>query len=153
MGEYFSYLLLRDTIREGEMNKTRLLALLTVISAYATMIMGSYVSRIGAGLACPDWPLCPFTFEEYGVLEEFTHRTIAMLTFLLGLITFVFSLRENSKVRRVVVAGFTALVIQVFVIGATVIFTALQPVLVAIHMGTALLVFGFYLAAFILAPK
>ena len=137
------------------MNRVRILSLLTVVSAYATMIMGSYVSRIGAGMACPDWPLCPFTFEEYGVLEEFTHRAVAMLTFLLGLLTFITAIRGggDSSVRKVIIAGFLALLIQVFLIGAMVIFTALQPLLVATHMGVALLVFGLYLTAFVISSR
>ncbi|MHA2172479.1 MAG: COX15/CtaA family protein, partial [Candidatus Kariarchaeaceae archaeon] len=29
-----------------------------VITTYTLILMGGYMKAIGAGLACPDWPLC-----------------------------------------------------------------------------------------------
>ena len=30
----------------------------TVFFTYLLMVMGSFVTSTGSGLACPDWPLC-----------------------------------------------------------------------------------------------
>ena len=36
----------------------RTLAVLTLAATYGLVLIGGYVSASGAGLACPDWPLC-----------------------------------------------------------------------------------------------
>lgn len=121
--------------------------MLTVFTIYSTMVLGSYVSTIGAGLACPDWPLCPFP-TTWEVLVEYMHRGFAMLSFLLAtLTTYALVKRGNKYAKATAVLGLLLLIIQVFLVGAIVIFSALQPVLVTVHMGVALLVFGLYTIA------
>jgi len=125
----------------------RILAITTLAVIYATMVIGSYVSAIGAGLACPDWPLCPFP-TSWGVLMELTHRILAMLSFLFAVITTVKLLRNgNTRARTAALVGFIALIFQAFLIGAVVIYSALHPVLIAFHMAAALIVFASYTAA------
>src|SRR5436309_11404131 len=36
----------------------RALAVLTLVATFGLVLIGGYVSASGAGLACPDWPLC-----------------------------------------------------------------------------------------------
>ncbi len=129
------------------MKAEKLLPLLTVFVIYSTMVIGSYVSTIGAGLACPDWPLCPFP-TSWEIFIEYTHRGFAMLSFLLAIVTtYILSKRGNKQAKITATLGFVFLVIQVFMVGAIVIFSALHPVLVATHMGVALLVFALYTVA------
>ena len=119
----------------------------TVFVIYSTMVMGSYVSSIGAGLACPDWPLCPAP-TRWEILVEFTHRILAFLSFLLAVLTtYILVKRGNKYAKTAAILGLVFIIVQVFMIGAVVIFSALQPVLVALHMGVALLVFATYLIA------
>ena len=40
------------------MKTVRTLAGLAAVATVLAAIMGSYVRGMGAGLACPDWPLC-----------------------------------------------------------------------------------------------
>ncbi|MEM1946467.1 MAG: COX15/CtaA family protein [Candidatus Caldarchaeum sp.] len=122
------------------------LALMTTVFAVATMALGSYVSKVGAGLACPDWPLCPIQSDPFIVLE-FTHRIIAFTTFVLGLATFVQARKKaGTAVGRLVSFGFATLFAQVFIVGALVIFTALPPLVVAVHQAVAGTVVAFYAA-------
>lgn len=116
------------------LGKLFLLAVTTSVLAVFTMALGSYVSRIGAGMACPDWPLCPFESDPFIVLE-FSHRIIAFATFLAGLATFVKGWK--TSLRPLAFSAFTALVLQVFLVGALVIYTAIPPFVVAVHQAMA----------------
>ncbi|MEM3101765.1 MAG: hypothetical protein QXH11_00115 [Candidatus Caldarchaeum sp.] len=119
----------------------------TTALAVATMGLGSYVSKVGAGLACPDWPLCPLEADTL-ILLEFSHRIIAFMTFLTGLASFIASMKAPSyRGRKLVFIGFTILALQVFIVGALVIFTMLPPLVVAIHQAVAATVVAFYAAA------
>lgn len=54
----------------------KILSLLTL----ALVALGSYVRATGAGLACPDWPLCfgkAVPKFEFGVTQEVVHRYLA----------------------------------------------------------------------------
>ncbi|MCS7129121.1 MAG: COX15/CtaA family protein [Candidatus Caldarchaeum sp.] len=119
----------------------------TTVLAVATMALGSYVSKVGAGLACPDWPLCPLEADPF-ILLEFGHRIIAFATFLTGLVGFIAASKTSYyRGRKLVHLGFTALTIQVFIVGALVIFTALPPLVVALHQAAAASVVALYAAA------
>ncbi|MCS7110433.1 MAG: COX15/CtaA family protein [Candidatus Caldarchaeum sp.] len=109
-------------------------ALSTTVLSVVTMTMGSYVSRIGAGMACPDWPLCPFDPDPFIVLE-FSHRIVAFATFIAGLFTFVTGWK--TSLRPLSFLAFTTLVLQVFLVGAVVIYTAIPPIVVAVHQAFA----------------
>ncbi len=111
--------------------------LIATVLAILTMGLGSYVSKVGAGLACPDWPLCPLETEPFVVLE-FSHRIVAFATFISGLAGFVTALKSPGfSGRRLAYLGFGALSIQVFMVGALIIFTALPPIMVAVHQAVA----------------
>jgi heme A synthase len=101
-------------------------ALLPVVSIVAMNSIGSYVSARGAGLACPDWPLCPFPGNEL-VLLEFTHRAFAIVVLL----------------AVIAVLGLALLLVQIGM-GGAVVLTALRAELVAVHMALASLVLATY---------
>ncbi len=120
------------------------LSLTMVISIYILMILGSYTSTSGAGLACPDWPLCPLDFTNRFVVIEFMHRTWAILTFLITILTVAAIIRSHnvtSKIKRSAVLLLIVFLIQIFW-GAIVIFQQLNPLIVATHQGLAILVLG-----------
>lgn len=125
------------------------LTLATVVLLFLTIVFGGYVSQIGAGLACPDWPLCPLSTDPM-VVAEFIHRVVAFTSFLSALTTFVVvsRSREWSTPRKLQTAGFSLLLVQVFLIGSSVIYTSLEPILVTAHLGVAVTVFSLYLASY-----
>jgi len=120
------------------------LSSLTVVLAILTMSLGSYVSKIGAGMACPDWPLCPLESDPF-ILLEFSHRIIAFTTFLAGLTTFIAAFKTSSfSGRPLAYSAFVSLTIQVFLVGAVVIYTEVAPLIVAAHQGVAATVVALY---------
>lgn len=125
------------------MRLTRYLALGTVLAGYATIVLGGYVSSIGAGLACPDWPTCrgqlvpPLT--DPAVVAEYFHRLAAVTTGLLALATLVLVWtfhRETRELALATTAAFVLLTVQVL-LGMVTITSLLDPVVVTAHLGVA----------------
>src|SRR2546430_14918521 len=62
----------------------RTMAILGAIFAYATIVLGGTVRGMGAGSACPDWPLCNGSLVPHvgdaGVFVEYVHPLGARLT-------------------------------------------------------------------------
>ncbi len=62
----------------------------SILFAYLLMVMGTFVTSTGSGLACPDWPLCYGTVTpplEVQVWIEWTHRLLGGTTGLLVLLS------------------------------------------------------------------
>jgi len=131
--------------------RLRILKLLTTGSAvgvFGTMILGSYTGAIGAGLACPDWPLCRGAivpdFRQPGVAAEYAHRLFAAATSLLVLLTLVATLLWFRWDRRYVVLSvlsFLLLAGQV-TLGMVTITSGLDSLVVTGHLALATTVFG-----------
>jgi len=108
---------------------------------------GSWVRAEGAGLACPDWPLCHGQVippMEKLVLIEWGHRLIAAVLGFAILFTTIGAWRWYRRDRDVLIPATAALIfvtIQVLLGGLTV--TAdLSPQVVSAHLGTSLAVFA-----------
>src|SRR5436189_5966150 len=69
----------------------QMIAIAGAICAYTTIVLGGTVRGMGAGLACPDWPLCNGSLVpnvgDAGVLVEYVHRLVAVFTGLFVLFT------------------------------------------------------------------
>ena len=118
------------------------------------MFIGGYISAAGLGLTCPEWPLCPngvMPSEEY--LVEWVHRTIAATTGVLVIATMVASLiNKNADLKIKITSSLaTGLVITQITLGALVIDTKLHAVLVAIHLGIGIWLFGMVLLTVLFA--
>ena len=112
------------------------------------MFIGGYISAAGLGLTCPEWPLCPngvMPSEEY--LIEWIHRLVAATTGVLIIATMVASLINKKSDLKIKITSSiaTALVITQITLGALVIDTKLHAVLVAIHLGIGIWLFGMVL--------
>lgn len=126
----------------GTVPVSPLRAVLPVASIVAMNSIGSYVSARGAGLACPDWPLCPFPGDEL-VLLEFAHRAFAVVVLLAVVAVTVPSVRAGGVARRLAAIGLALLVAQIGM-GGAVVLTALRAELVALHMALASSVLATY---------
>ncbi len=131
----------------GSPKALRWLALVTTSTAFAVMVMGSYTSKSGAGLACPDWPLCHgrlIPVLTWPVFLEWTHRLLVVvlsaLTLMLVIATWSRKQEEQGKA-YIAILALGLLALQVALGGAT-IFLRLHPLVVTAHQAVALLFFG-----------
>lgn len=138
----------------------RAVALVAALSAYATIVLGGTVRGMGAGLACPDWPLCHGSvvpdLADPSVAVEYAHRLAAALTSLFFLITLAVVLlwfRSEPRLMILSVLSFAILVTQVG-FGALTITSQLDWVVVTAHLalGTATFASALLLTVFSLRP-
>jgi len=123
----------------------RLLAVAAAVSAYGTIVLGGTVRGMGAGLACPDWPLCHGSIvpdlADPLVAVEYAHRLVASVTGASLLVTMVLALLWYRSERRLVILSFMsfAIVATQVAIGALTITSSLDWVVVTVHLalGTA----------------
>jgi heme a synthase len=136
------------------------MAVLGAIFAYATIVLGGTVRGMGAGLACPDWPLCNGSLvpnvANAGVLVEYVHRLVALLTGLFVLFTLLAALvwfRSEMRLVTLSVMSFAVLATQVAA-GALTITTENDPAIVTLHLalGTATLAAALIVAMVSLWP-
>jgi heme A synthase len=112
------------------------------------MFIGGYVSASGVGLTCPRWPLCPAGFVPMNeFIIEYFHRSVAATTALLVLATMVFVLKSRITPKGMKIASIIAsgAAIGQITLGAIVIFERLHAVLVTVHLGLGLVLFGMVL--------
>ncbi|MGD9893748.1 MAG: heme A synthase [Dehalococcoidia bacterium] len=108
---------------------------------------GSWVRVEGAGLACPDWPLCNgrvIPANDRLVLIEWSHRLVAAILGFAILFTAFGAWRWYRANRWVLVPGIASLVfvsIQI-ILGAITVTANLSPQVVSAHLGTSMLVFA-----------
>src|SRR5438874_2306919 len=136
----------------------QVVAILAAVCAYATIVLGGTVRGMDAGLACTDWPLCNGSIVpnlgDPRVAVEYAHRLVAAVTSLSILLTMVLALlwyRAELRLVLLSMVAFGILVAQVG-LGALTITSALNWVIVTIHLalGTATFAFGLLVALFAL---
>ncbi|MCS7117295.1 MAG: hypothetical protein NZ957_00705 [Thaumarchaeota archaeon] len=110
-------------------------AIAPVVSTIVMNSIGSYVSARGAGLACPDWPLCPLEMDELVILE-FSHRAFALVVLVSVIAVLIPAMRMGGLARKLAVTGVILLIVQI-AIGGVMVLSALRPELVAVHMASA----------------
>jgi heme A synthase len=125
-------------------NTFRALVVAGVMVAYALAMLGSWTRINGAGMSCPDWPLCHGAMVPVlhgGVVLEWLHRVLAVLeSFVVaGLVVTGLHLRSAIPVLAgMLVALATVFVLQVLIGGATIVL-ANSPLSVMMHWGAAML--------------
>jgi len=111
--------------------------------AFVIAVLGSWVRINGAGLTCPDWPLCHGALVpslEGGVILEWSHRLIAFVEsfVVLGAIVTGWRVRrEIAGVTGALLALGIVFLVQVGLGGATVLLSN-SPPSVALHWGTGM---------------
>ncbi len=125
------------------MTSFRGFALTSAVLAFAIAVLGSWVRINGAGLTCPDWPLCHGEIVPSlhgGVVLEWSHRLIAFLEGFVVLGAIVTGLRVRKRIAGVTptlaaLAGIFTL--QVALGGATVLLSN-SPLSVMLHWATGM---------------
>src|SRR5258708_18312114 len=135
----------------------RRLALVTAIFAYVKIALGGLVRVSGSGLGCPDWPLChgrPYPPADTHAIIEYSHRAVGSVTGILIIATVVMAW-VVFRARRPMVAWLaTASLVGVVgegVLGGVVVANDLQPWLVVVHLGLAMMILGFLVATAVMA--
>jgi heme A synthase len=111
---------------------------------YATMLIGVYISSLNRGVTCPDWPLCPngFTFPPEKFFYEHFHRLVAIVAAIFTGISLIFIRKSFWKLNNLVVIIVTSLIIAQIIMGIFVVTSKLNPIIVAIHLSTAVTIFS-----------
>ena len=121
------------------------IALISTLLTWPLISFGTLVRLEGAGLACPDWPLCygkiipPYEFK---IMLEVGHRLLASCLGLFILTLLVMSFRpQYKKYRRLSFLCFFLVCIQGILGGLTVIMH-LSPTTVVLHLLGGNFLFG-----------
>jgi heme A synthase len=132
------------------MSSLKKLSLAALILAYAQIVFGAIVRITGSGMGCGDhWPKCNGAWfpphDRIDLIIEITHRYIALALSLviLALVIAAFRHRNESGVggkggvyRPAIIAG--VLVVTAALLGAVTVKLALNPFVIASHLGIAM---------------
>jgi len=119
------------------------LALAADLVALMTLMLGSWTRINGAGLTCPDWPLCHgrlFPSLTDGTLWEWSHRLLAfsVAPLVIALIVVAWRRRASSPFIAPTIGIIAVLfAVQVF-LGAETVRLANTPYSVVLHWATAM---------------
>lgn len=133
----------------------RTIAILAALCAYGVAVLGSWVRINGAGMTCPDWPLCNGALIpslQGGVILEWLHRLLVLVLSILIIAIAVFGWRVRrivAGVQPMLVLLGAAFVLQVGLGGVT-IFQANSPPSVTMHWGAAMLLLAAFTALAVL---
>jgi heme A synthase len=130
-------------ILPGPLTRYQTLAVTTVVLTLTLIAVGAIVRTTGSGLGCPDWPLCHGRLVpplERTAIIEYSHRTLAAVVGLLIVATSAVTLRTRTRdraARTLAVIVLPLLALQAY-LGKVTVERELPPEVVAIHLGTAL---------------
>ena len=131
-----------------------ILGLITALLTIGLIVVGAVVRVSGSGLGCgDDWPLCNGSIfpplDNLTAWIEWSHRLLAMLIGLFGLSMLVTGFRTQRGNRLALGATVTAALLYTIQsgIGRSIVKAELSPTLVALHLGTAMLLLGTLLIA------
>lgn len=135
-------------------------ALWSTIATYVLIFVGALVRVSGAGLGCPDWPRCfgrwipptsveqlpadidPNLFNFTLAWIEYINRLIGVIVGLLIAVTAILAIRYMRKYPRILIPSILAALLVAFQgwQGGQVVYSALEPFILTIHLGLALII-------------
>jgi len=125
---------------------------------YCVMLIGVYITSSHQGLSCTEWPLCPNGFglpTEKHFFEHY-HRVMVVITASLIYATAAYAAKDARPARKTAIIAAIVVSVQI-VLGMLVVNTKLDPLLVATHLSTGILLFAMtlmtFLASYRLASK
>lgn len=124
------------------MKKLLRLALAADLAALMTVVLGSWTRINGAGLTCPDWPLCRGRLVPSmtdGTLWEWTHRLLAFTVapLVVALVVAAWRKRDRPFVAPTLAVIVALFFVQVF-LGAETVRLGNTPISVVLHWATAM---------------
>lgn len=133
---------LRSLERSG--GRIRALAVLTAVSTYLLVVLGSTVRVSNSGMGCSSWPLCNGRvgpIDHLHPLLEQSHRYLAAIVTVAVVALVVLTWRGGTRGRLVRIASIASLVVVVvqIVLGAITVLTHNAPATVAAHLVVGLL--------------
>jgi len=146
--------------RQTRARKFRRFAVLTVAATYILIFVGGLVRASGAGLGCPDWPKCfgrwipplnasqlppdidPALFNFTLAWIEYINRLVGVVIGLLILGTAILALRHFRKTPRILYPSLAAALLVAYQgwQGSQVVGSALEPIMVTLHMVVAFVI-------------
>ncbi|MEO9320771.1 MAG: COX15/CtaA family protein [Nitrososphaera sp.] len=125
------------------------LAFSSLALLYSLMLIGVYVTSSHLGLTCPDWPLCPngFGWPADRFFFEQLHRLVAAITAGFIISTAVY-FRHAPPARKTAAIAAVLVCVQIG-FGAVVVYSKLNPFLVAAHLSTGIALFAMALMTFL----
>jgi heme A synthase len=125
------------------MNTLRRLSLASVLVALGTVLLGSWTRINGAGMTCPDWPLCRgmlIPSMADGTVWEWTHRVFAFCVapLVVAVMVAAWRVRSRSPFITPTLGALGALFVVQCLLGAATVRLANSPESVVLHWGTAM---------------
>jgi len=129
-----------------------------LVILYSVMLIGVYITSSHQGLSCTEWPLCPNGFglpTEKHFFEHY-HRVMVVIAASLIYATAAYAAKNAKPARKTAILAAIVVSVQI-VLGMLVVNTRLEPLLVATHLSTGILLFAMtlmtFLASYRLASK
>jgi cytochrome c oxidase assembly protein subunit 15 len=121
---------------------------------YSVMLLGVYITSSHQGLSCTEWPLCPNGFglpSEKHFFEHY-HRVMVIIAASLIYATAAYAAKNARTARKTAIIAAIVVSVQI-VLGMLVVNTKLQPLLVATHLSTGILLFAMTLMTFLVSYR
>lgn len=130
------------------------LSFASLVLLYSVMLIGVYISASNLGLSCTEWPLCPngFDFPSPKYFFEHYHRVLVIITGIFIYVTTAYAIKKARNIQKYAIVSSIIISFQIL-LGMLVVNTKLQPLLVAMHLSTGVLLFAMILMTFLSAYK
>ncbi len=125
------------------MKTLRRLSAAAVAVALGTVMLGSWTRINGAGMTCPDWPLCHGMLVPSladGTVWEWTHRLLAFAVapLVIAVMIAAWRVRDRSPLILPGLGAIGALFVVQCLLGAATVHLSNSPASVVLHWGTAM---------------
>jgi len=131
------------------------LALAAAVVAYGVAVLGSWVRINGAGMTCPDWPLCHGALIPSlanGTIWEWSHRLLVLVEtpLVVAVIVAAWPLRNRVPLIAPAIGAIAGLFTIQVLLGAATVALSNSPMSVVLHWGTGMALLAALLALAIL---